>query len=74
MYNLTPEDLDLQARARSLIDEIIPFEEQAEANRPAFDGDTQIFVMRRIGAEQMPEQRAHRHQDLARSGAPAEPG
>ena len=33
MYNLTPEDLDLQARARSLIDEIIPFEEQAEANR-----------------------------------------
>jgi acyl-CoA dehydrogenase len=32
MYNLTPEDLEIQARARSFVDELIPYEEEAEAN------------------------------------------
>jgi alkylation response protein AidB-like acyl-CoA dehydrogenase len=32
MYNLTPQDLELQARARSFVDELIPWEEEAEAN------------------------------------------
>ncbi len=32
MYNLTPEDLEIQARAKSLVDELIPYEEAAEAN------------------------------------------
>ena len=32
MYNLTPEDLEIQARAASLVDELIPYEEEAEAN------------------------------------------
>jgi acyl-CoA dehydrogenase len=33
MYNLTPADLEIQERARSFVDELIPFEEEAEANR-----------------------------------------
>jgi len=33
MYNLTPSDLEIQARARSFVDELIPYEEEAEANR-----------------------------------------
>jgi len=32
MYDLTPEDRDIQARARGFVDELIPFEEEAEAN------------------------------------------
>ncbi len=32
MYNLTPEDLEVQTRAKSLVDELIPYEEAAEAN------------------------------------------
>ena len=32
MYNLTPADLEIQARARTLVDEVIPYEEEAEAN------------------------------------------
>ena len=32
MYNLTPEDLEVQARARAFVDELIPFELEAEAN------------------------------------------
>jgi acyl-CoA dehydrogenase len=32
MYNLTAEDLEIQARARTLADELIPFEEEAELN------------------------------------------
>ncbi len=32
MYNLSAEDLEIQARARTFIDEVIPFEEEAEAN------------------------------------------
>jgi acyl-CoA dehydrogenase len=32
MYNLTPEDLEIQTRAKSLVDELIPYEEAAEAN------------------------------------------
>jgi acyl-CoA dehydrogenase len=32
MYNLTPADLEIQARARALVDEIIPYEEDAEAH------------------------------------------
>jgi acyl-CoA dehydrogenase len=30
MYNLTPEDLAVQARARAFVDELIPYEEEAE--------------------------------------------
>ena len=32
MYNLTPADLEIQARARTLVDELIPYEEEAEAH------------------------------------------
>jgi acyl-CoA dehydrogenase len=32
MYNLTPEDLEVQKRARAFVDELIPFELEAEAN------------------------------------------
>ena len=32
MYNLSPEDLEVQARARTFVDEVIPYEEEAEAN------------------------------------------
>jgi alkylation response protein AidB-like acyl-CoA dehydrogenase len=32
MYDLTPEDREIQARARGFVDELIPFEEEAEAN------------------------------------------
>ena len=32
MYNLTPADLEIQARARALVDELIPYEEDAEAH------------------------------------------
>jgi len=32
VYNLTAEDLEIQARARTFIDEVIPYEEEAEAN------------------------------------------
>ncbi len=32
MYSLTAEDLEIQARARTLADELIPFEEEAELN------------------------------------------
>ncbi len=32
MYNLTPADLEIQARARTLVDEVIPYEEVAEAH------------------------------------------
>ena len=32
MYGLTPEDLELQARARGFADELIPYEEYAEAH------------------------------------------
>ncbi len=32
MYNLTPVDLEIQARAGSFVDELIPYEEEAEAN------------------------------------------
>jgi acyl-CoA dehydrogenase len=33
VYNLTPADLEIQERARSFVDELIPFEEDAEANQ-----------------------------------------
>ena len=33
MYNFTPEDLEIQERARSFVDELIPYEEEAEAHR-----------------------------------------
>jgi alkylation response protein AidB-like acyl-CoA dehydrogenase len=33
MYNLTPEDTEIQERARSFVDELIPYEEEAEANQ-----------------------------------------
>jgi acyl-CoA dehydrogenase len=33
MYNLTPEDLEVQQRARSFVDELIPHELDAEANQ-----------------------------------------
>ena len=32
MYQLTAEDLEVQARARGLIDEVIPYEVEAEMN------------------------------------------
>src|SRR5277367_1787164 len=32
MYNLTPEDLEVQGRAQAFVDELIPFELEAEAN------------------------------------------
>jgi alkylation response protein AidB-like acyl-CoA dehydrogenase len=32
MYHLTPEDLEIQARARAFVDQLIPFEEEAELN------------------------------------------
>ena len=32
MYNLTPEDLEVQERARAFVDELIPYELEAEAN------------------------------------------
>ncbi len=32
MYNLTPADLEIQTRARTLVDELIPYEEEAEAH------------------------------------------
>jgi len=32
MYGLSPEDLDIQARARTFADELIPFEAEAEMN------------------------------------------
>jgi alkylation response protein AidB-like acyl-CoA dehydrogenase len=32
MYDLTPEDREIQARARGFVDELIPFEEEAEMN------------------------------------------
>ena len=32
MYNLTPEDLEIQDRARGFVDELIPYEDEAEAH------------------------------------------
>ncbi len=32
MYNLSADDLEVQARARTFVDEVIPYEEQAEAD------------------------------------------
>jgi alkylation response protein AidB-like acyl-CoA dehydrogenase len=32
MYNLTPEDTEIQERARSFVDELIPYEEEAESH------------------------------------------
>src|SRR5271165_3379026 len=46
MYNLTPEDLELQARARSFVDELIPYEEEAEAN----EGELPAAVTARFAA------------------------
>ena len=39
MYNLTAEDLEIQARARTFIDEVIPYEEEAEANAGELPAD-----------------------------------
>ena len=39
MYGLSAADLDIQARARSFADELIPFEEQAEAAGGELPGD-----------------------------------
>ena len=46
MYNLTAEDLEIQARARTFIDEVIPYEEEAEANA----GELPADVVTRIEA------------------------
>jgi alkylation response protein AidB-like acyl-CoA dehydrogenase len=44
MYNLTPADLEIQARARTLVDELIPHEEEAEAH----EGELPAAVTDRI--------------------------
>jgi acyl-CoA dehydrogenase len=41
MYNLTPEDLEIQVRARSFVDELIPFEEEAENNNGELPTETE---------------------------------
>ena len=41
MYNLTPADLEIQERARSFVDELIPYEEEAEANRGELPRDVE---------------------------------
>jgi alkylation response protein AidB-like acyl-CoA dehydrogenase len=41
MYNLTPVDLEIQQRARSFVDELIPFEEEAEAHRGELPRDVE---------------------------------
>jgi len=49
MYNLTPEDLEVQERARAFVDELIPFELEAEANNGELDDKvTQRFQERAI--------------------------
>ena len=39
MYGLTPDDLELQARARGFADELIPQEEYAEAHAGELPAD-----------------------------------
>jgi alkylation response protein AidB-like acyl-CoA dehydrogenase len=41
MYNLTPDDLEVQARARSFVDTLIPFEEEAERNDGELSPETE---------------------------------
>jgi acyl-CoA dehydrogenase len=49
MYNLTPEDLEVQERARAFVDELIPFELEAEANNGELShGATETFQARAI--------------------------
>ena len=47
MYNLTPADLEVQQRARSFVDELIPFEEEAEANRGDLPRDVEARFLAR---------------------------
>ncbi len=47
MYNLTPADLEIQQRARSFVDELIPFEEEAEANRGDLPRDVEARFLAR---------------------------
>ncbi len=47
MYHLTPADLEVQQRARSFVDELIPFEEEAEANRGDLPRDVEARFLAR---------------------------
>jgi acyl-CoA dehydrogenase len=47
MYNLTPADLEVQARARSFVDTLIPFEEEAESNNGELSRGTEADVRAR---------------------------
>jgi acyl-CoA dehydrogenase len=52
MYRLSPEDLDIQARARSYVDELIPYEVEAEMNNgelPAAVTETHRQRARELG-------------------------
>ena len=49
MYNLTPQDMEVQERARTFVDELIPYELEAEANNGELgDNVTQRFQERAI--------------------------
>jgi len=51
MYNLTPADLEIQDRARVLVDELIPYEEDAEAHGGDLpDAVVERFRQRTLGA------------------------
>src|ERR1700728_218817 len=48
MYNLTPEDLAVQARARAFVDELIPFEEEAELHDGELSPETDARFRSRV--------------------------
>jgi alkylation response protein AidB-like acyl-CoA dehydrogenase len=47
MYDLTPADLDIQARARALTDELIPYEVEAELNGGVLAADVTTRIEER---------------------------
>jgi acyl-CoA dehydrogenase len=48
MYNLTPEDLAVQVRARAFVDELIPFEEEAELHDGELPPETDARFRSRV--------------------------
>src|ERR1700722_17705435 len=61
MYDLTAEDLEIQGRARAFVDELIPYEEEAEAHEGELKPETDEHFRRRalelgLHATNMPEE------------------
>ena len=75
MYGLTPDDLELQARARGFADELIPHEEYAEAHDGELpDGRRPPARGPRGRARADRHQHAHLGRAAAAAAAPAGPG